>query len=164
MDYLVLLLGGNLGDTKSVFQACRVKLQDLLGPEIAASSVYKSPSWGFESHDFLNQLLVFPYQEDIRQTLVQLLKIESSLGRIREGNSYMARVLDIDVIFNGNQRIEEPEITIPHPRFHLRRFCLVPLLEVLPEASDPGSGLMLYELLQRCEDQAMVEKLEETNE
>jgi 2-amino-4-hydroxy-6-hydroxymethyldihydropteridine diphosphokinase len=66
--------------------------------------------------------------------------IERSLGRESSAIRWGPRVIDLDVLLFGDDKIQEPELQIPHPRMGQRRFVLVPLVEIAPDAADPSGS------------------------
>ena len=87
-----------------------------------------------------------------------MLKIEKQLGRKRSDfDGYQDRCIDIDIILFGPQLIvKEDDLVIPHPRMHKRRFCLLPLNEIIPNYLVPGLNKTINELLSACEDNSKV--------
>lgn len=84
-----------------------------------------------------------------RQVLNELLSIEQEAGRTRP--SPMApRTLDLDLILFGSERIREPGLVVPHPRFHERLFVLEPLAEIAPGLVDPDTGETISALRRRA--------------
>lgn len=79
-----------------------------------------------------------------------MLEIEREDGRVRPGPG-AARTLDLDLIFYGDQRIAEPGLVVPHPRFRERLFVLEPLAELAPDWIDPVSGETVSALLLRAQ-------------
>jgi 2-amino-4-hydroxy-6-hydroxymethyldihydropteridine diphosphokinase len=69
-----------------------------------------------------------------------LLGIELQLGRTREGPRFGPRVVDLDLLVYGDAELDEPGLTVPHPRLHERRFALEPLAELAPGLVVPGRG------------------------
>jgi 2-amino-4-hydroxy-6-hydroxymethyldihydropteridine diphosphokinase len=98
---------------------------------------------------YLNGVVTGETALDARELLDRLLAIEQEAGRTRP--SRMApRTLDLDLVLFGDKEIEEPGLTVPHPRFRERLFVLEPLAEVAPGWIDPGTGLTISALLQRA--------------
>ena len=81
--------------------------------------------------------------------------IESAQGREREVY-HGPRTIDLDLLFMGNLILNRTELTLPHPRLHLRRFVLEPLSEIAPELVHPKLGLNAQEMLSRCSDTSAV--------
>jgi 2-amino-4-hydroxy-6-hydroxymethyldihydropteridine diphosphokinase len=126
-----LSLGGNTGDVAAAFGAA---LRALGANEqvcvIARSSVWRTPPWGkTDQPDFLNMAVCIETSLSPRALLELCLATERAAGRER-GERWGPRPLDIDIITYGDLVIDEPELTIPHPRAHERAFVLVPLAEI----------------------------------
>ena len=97
---------------------------------------------------YLNGVVVGETSLTARELLDRLLAIEVAAGRTRP--SPMApRTLDLDLILFGDKKIEEPGLTVPHPRFRERRFVLEPLAEIAPDWIDPVTGVSISVLLQQ---------------
>lgn len=159
--YAVVLAGGNLGDVKSnLMQALRL-LQEQVGTVVRASSIYLSAPWGMEgAPPFLNQAWLIETNWSAARLMDTLLNIELRMGRERSHPDvgYQNRTLDLDILLMVDE-VYQGQLNIPHPRLHLRRFALMPLVEVWPDWRHPQLGLTADELLQQCEDQGAVERL-----
>jgi 2-amino-4-hydroxy-6-hydroxymethyldihydropteridine diphosphokinase len=103
----------------------------------------------------LNQVIGGNTQQSPRELLGTCLALESAHGRVRSVPN-APRTLDIDILFYDDLVIDTPELVLPHPRLHERRFVLVPLVEIAPELVHPRLGLSARELLARCEDRSQV--------
>ncbi len=160
MHKTVLLLGSNLGDSKALILKAKNLLEINLGPCVLNSSLYKSEAWGFDTTDsFLNQVLVFDSDLNPKEILHIALDIEDKLGRERISDGYSSRTMDIDLLFYDQEIIKEDDIEIPHPRLHLRRFTLEPLVEIMPDFVHPIIHKTLHKLLVNCTDNLSVIKL-----
>jgi len=154
MTEIILALGSNLGDRLQ-------NLQDavrLLAPEVQVSrlsSVYETEPWGYaEQPQFLNQVLVAETSLDPRGLLVHLKDIEARLKRettFRNG----PRTIDLDILFYGNEVIDLPNLTIPHPRLAERAFVLVPLDEIAPELVHPLLHMTVQELTRQVDSSSV---------
>lgn len=160
MNRVFLLLGGNLGNVAETFEQARQLVSLRVGDITAASSLYQSEPWGFSSHQlFLNQVLELLTQLGPNELLQVLLEMESSMGRTREAGLMTSRAIDIDILFFNDQVVILPQLEIPHPRLHLRRFTLLPLAELAPEMTHPLFAKTVAQLLLECKDPLTVTKL-----
>ena len=143
----ILILGSNLNNKeKHINDAIR-----LLSLEFNCkkrSSIYKSKAWGYESdNDFFNLAISIDCEIDPHALLSKVIEIEDKLGRKRSSAvRYSDRTIDIDIILYGDSLVDTPELVIPHPRFHLRDFCLIPMNEIAPEKLVPMFGKSVKEL------------------
>ncbi|NYH53241.1 2-amino-4-hydroxy-6-hydroxymethyldihydropteridine diphosphokinase [Nocardiopsis arvandica] len=142
MTRAVLSLGSNLGDRMAALQGA---VDTLLGGAgapvpVAVSPVYETaPVGGPEQGAFLNAVLVVDTGGGPRDLLERARAAERALERVREVR-WGPRTLDVDVIAFGDVRDDDPELTLPHPRAHLRAFVLRPWLDTDPGAELPGRG------------------------
>ncbi len=139
---VVLALGSNLGDRLGNLQAGI----DYLASASAAlrctavSAVYgTAPVGGPPQPDYLNAVLLADSDLPARSVLGLCHGAEQALGRVREAR-WGARTLDVDVIACDDEVSSDPELTLPHPRAHLRAFVLAPWLDVDPQAQLAGFG------------------------
>jgi 2-amino-4-hydroxy-6-hydroxymethyldihydropteridine diphosphokinase len=159
---IILLLGGNIGNSLILFKKAISLLEQRGFSLIAKSSIYRSESWGYTSlNKYLNQVLIVESEKDPEDILEKCLAIEKELGRKRKNEvDYIDRSIDIDILYIENLIIENKTLSIPHPRLHLRRFTLVPLNEVLPKFIHPILKEDHETLLLLCQDLAKVEAIE----
>lgn len=129
-------------------------VEDDAGKVIQLSSVYESEAWGFKADKkFLNQLILIETPLLPNELLARILRIEEKLGRKRNMNErYQSRLIDIDILYFNNAIIDLPELTIPHPRMHERRFAMAPLVEIAPQYVHPLLKKTNSELLATVED------------
>ncbi|MBO4740879.1 MAG: 2-amino-4-hydroxy-6-hydroxymethyldihydropteridine diphosphokinase [Bacteroidales bacterium] len=155
-----LLIGGNMGDSIELCKQATGLINKYLGNITSLSAFYCSEAWGFEAEQsFVNQAIIISAGLQPTELLDKALKIESMLGRTRGGEGYSPRTMDIDIIFYGNEIIDTPQLTIPHPRMHLRNFVLVPLCEIMPEFVHPVLGKTIEQLLRECPDNGEVKAI-----
>jgi len=132
-------LGANLGDRLATLREAATRI-GRLAPICARSRVWETaPVGGPEQPDFLNAALLVDWERPPIELLDALLTIEADLGRVRE-ISNGPRTIDLDVLWIDGVVLEAPRLVVPHPRLHLRAFALAPMLEVVPDATDPRSG------------------------
>lgn len=155
-----LLLGGNLGDVPATFSRALRLINNRAGKVLLVSSLYQSKPWGFDSDDlFINQVIIVNTHLDAEELLLQLLEIETILGRKRRQGQITSRLIDIDILFFNNEIIDSPGLQVPHPRLHLRRFTMVPLAEIQPAMVHPVFKKTMAELLDVCPDKSKVTPL-----
>ena len=160
MNKVVLLLGSNLGDSQLLFQQVISLIDERLGKLEIQSALYQSPPWGFEhENDFLNQVLILETDLAAGEILQTCLQIEVDIGRKRTTQVYGARRIDIDVLFVNDEVVDTESLVLPHPRLHLRKFTLLPLLELIPDYVHPKLQKSIQELLVACEDNSEVRKI-----
>jgi 2-amino-4-hydroxy-6-hydroxymethyldihydropteridine diphosphokinase len=142
-------LGANLGDREATIRrAVEVLAAD---PEIevaAVSSLRETDPVGYaDQPPFLNGAAVLDTELSPRALLDRLLAVERGLGRVRgEGPRYGPRAIDLDLLLYGDRIVDEPGLTVPHPRLAERRFALEPLHELAPDLRLPD-GRAVRELL-----------------
>ncbi|PRZ01661.1 2-amino-4-hydroxy-6-hydroxymethyldihydropteridine diphosphokinase [Marinilabilia salmonicolor] len=161
MSNVILLLGGNRGNTENVFKQALALLEQRIGLVQRCSSLYKSPPWGFEDDQwFLNQVVFVETRLEPQAVLVETQQIERDMGRKKKTTThYEGRLLDIDILFYDHIVISSPLLTVPHERLHLRRFTLLPLQELAPDFIHPGMNKSIATLLNECRDESEVIKL-----
>ncbi len=130
-------LGANLGDRESTIR----RAVELL-PDVAAVSTLREtdPVGYLDQPSFLNGVAALETELPPRELLERLLDVERELGRTREGPRFGPRTIDLDLLLYGETEIDEPGLTLPHPRMHERRFVLEPLAELDPALVIPGRG------------------------
>jgi 2-amino-4-hydroxy-6-hydroxymethyldihydropteridine diphosphokinase len=134
-------LGSNLHDPLGQVRAAVAALGAIdLTRVSACSSLYRSLPVGYaEQPDFINAVAELDTELVARSLLDRLLSIEQTQGRVRTIPNG-PRILDLDLLLFGGERIDEEGLSVPHPRMHERAFVLVPLLEIAPSISVPGHG------------------------
>jgi 2-amino-4-hydroxy-6-hydroxymethyldihydropteridine diphosphokinase len=136
-----IALGSNLDDPEAQVTGAFGEIAALPGTRLAARSpLYRTAPVGYlDQPDFVNACALVETTLAPRALLEALLAIEQRHGRKREVPNG-PRTLDLDLVLYGDRRIDEPGLTVPHPRAHERGFVLRPLLDVWPDAVIPGKG------------------------
>ena len=137
---VAIALGSNVGDREAHLAFAVRRLATILA-NLRHSRWHDTAPVGVPEDQprYLNGVVVGETALSARQLLHELLAIEQAAGRTRP--SPMApRTLDLDLILYGNQRIQEPGLVVPHPRFRERLFVLEPLADLAPDLVDPESG------------------------
>lgn len=135
-------LGANLGDRERTLREAVVALDAEDGIDVIAVSTLREtePVGVGEQPLFLNGAAALETTLEARELLDRLLAVEQRFGRVRAPGEHGPRTLDLDLLLYGEERIEEPGLTLPHPRLHERRFVLEPLAELDPGLLVPGRG------------------------
>ena len=158
---IYLGLGSNLGNRQDNLD----KALDLLSQRLvlrAVSSLYDTEPVGVsEQPRFLNLVCQLSTRLAPTELLTLAQGIELKLGRALNTHN-KPRPIDIDILFYGDEVIDTPDLTIPHPRLAERAFVLVPLAEIAPELVDPVTGKTARELLQEVTETQGVLKWENT--
>lgn len=145
-------LGSNLENPQQQIEAALVALGKL--PEttlLQRSHLYQTPPWGLlDQPNFVNAVAELATSLSASALLAELLAIERTFGRFREGPRWGPRVIDLDLLVYADQRIEHDGLQVPHPRIAERSFVLVPLAELAPALEIPGVG-RVSELLARLD-------------
>jgi 2-amino-4-hydroxy-6-hydroxymethyldihydropteridine diphosphokinase len=136
MTEALLALGGNVGNSRAILDRAVALLCD--GKDIrlkARSSDYSTPPWGFKYQPpFVNLCIAVETTLNPRDLLARAQAVERQLGRDRTHEKrYGPRTADIDIIAYDDLTIDEPNLTLPHPRLFERAFVLVPLNEIVPD-------------------------------
>jgi len=147
----LIALGSNLGDSAKLIHAAFVRLQQLSVEPIRKSSLWRTmpvdcpPGSPF----FTNAAcaLVPARDETPESLLAKLIQMEKDFGRRTKIVFNEPRPLDLDLIAFNNEVRNTPELTLPHPRAHLRRFVLQPLSEIVPDLILPGQKQTVRHLL-----------------
>lgn len=121
-----------MGNRQLFLENAISQIETLVGPVIRQSAVHQTLAWGkTDEPDYLNQVLLVETAMPARQLLQTILGIEKQLGRERK-EKWGSRTIDIDILFYGNEVINEPDLVVPHPQLHNRKFTLAPLAEIAP--------------------------------
>jgi len=147
MADVFLGLGSNLGDPFEQLSLAVRQIADRMRVE-RVSAIYRTEPVGVpDQPDFLNAVLHARTDRDPLDLLDVLGGVEASLGRQRGVVRNGPRTIDLDLLLFDERIVEEPRLSIPHPRMTERRFVLVPLAEIAPHARHAPTGKTVAELL-----------------
>jgi 2-amino-4-hydroxy-6-hydroxymethyldihydropteridine diphosphokinase len=151
--------GSNLGDRAFHLDRARELVAAFAGELIRCSGLYQTAPWGnTEQGAFLNQAFEIQTILQPQQLMKIILELENHIGRVRK-EKWGPRLIDIDILFFGQQIIKEPELIIPHPHLQDRNFVLMPLAEIAPDFVHPILQKTIRELVEESADKGQVERL-----
>lgn len=153
MSKVYLSIGSNKGNRSILINKAIDEIEKKVGIIISRSSLYQSKSWGFDSNDFYNLCLLIDTDIMPKSLLINLKKIEKSMGREDIDGSYSDRLIDIDILFYDNITTDSEDLKIPHPKIEIRKFVLVPMLEIADDYVHPILNKTIKELYNDCSDQ-----------
>ena len=156
MNDVLLGLGSNVGDSRGFLRQAVDRLQ-LQGRVAAVSRIWRSEPVGYLGQDwFSNMALTWKTELGPSEALDSIRIIESSMGRQRDIPNG-PRTIDLDILLWNDLVHDDPDLTIPHPRMHQRRFVLGPAAEIAPNRAHPVLHRTMRELLDDLDDPARAE-------
>ena len=159
----VVALGSNLGDSRAIIRDAMKRLRSLGGRAFRQSSLWQSTPVDCPpgSPPFINAALAFEsvIGETPESLLAKLQALEKEFGRQAKAAHNEPRTLDLDLIAFGAEVRSTPQLTLPHPRAHLRRFVLEPLNEIAPDLLLPGQARSIRQLLANLRTGEVVRRL-----
>ena len=148
-----LSLGTNEGNKLENLQNAINLIDDRIGAVQKIASIYKTASWGFDGNDFYNTCIKISTYLSPEILMIELLKIETYLGRKRkETSGYTNRVIDLDILLFDNEIIFSKNLIVPHPKMLERKFVMIPLVEIANNKIHPITKITLQECLGNCTD------------
>lgn len=158
--HVLISAGSNLGLREQNLRQGLARLRAGGLADVRCSWVYETPPWGFEAETAFYNVCFSGYTALSPTAFIRLLQeTETELGRIRQPGGYVSRTLDLDVVLWDRLIITAPDLTIPHPRAHERRFVLEPAAEIEPDWVHPVFNRSLRELLGNCPDGSELKRL-----
>jgi 2-amino-4-hydroxy-6-hydroxymethyldihydropteridine diphosphokinase len=158
-----IALGSNLGDSRQVILDAMARLQHFSDQPILKSSLWQTTPVNCPPNSplFVNAVVGFaPQKNEAPESLLQKLReLEKEFGRPPKKVLNEPRPLDLDLIAFGTETRNSPELILPHPRAHLRRFVLQPLSEIAPDLILPGQSKTVSQLLAELLDEEMMARL-----
>ncbi|MFC4527661.1 2-amino-4-hydroxy-6-hydroxymethyldihydropteridine diphosphokinase [Dyella halodurans] len=142
MTAAFIALGSNLGDARAQVLAAFDALASLPGTQLRArSQLYLTPPWGvLDQPSFVNAVALVDTTLTPHELLDALLAIERAAGRVRDGERWGPRTLDLDVLHMDAIVMSDERLSLPHPRIRERAFVLLPLHDLAAELVLPGQG------------------------
>ena len=153
-----LSLGSNVGDREANLRAAIAALPAAGARVTRVSSIFETePVDYLEQPWFLNCVVEAKTEIEALELLKKLREIEARMGSkkmIAKG----PRLMDLDILLYGQETIDTPELQVPHPRMHLRRFVLAPLAEIAPQLKHGSWNKTAAELLERTSDRSEIRR------
>lgn len=152
---VVIGMGANLGDPRAALLGALSEL-GRAGTVAAVSALYRTaPVGGPPQPDFLNAAARLVFYGSPESLLCEALRIERLAGRERR-ERWGPRTLDLDILWIRGVTLACDGLVVPHPRLRQRAFALRPLVEVAPDAVDPGDGVAYADVLRGLNEEGMV--------
>jgi 2-amino-4-hydroxy-6-hydroxymethyldihydropteridine diphosphokinase len=150
MPRVYIGIGSNVDRENSIRGAAR-ELTARYGC-LTLSPVYESRAVGFAGENFYNLVAGFDTGESIETVKETLARIESRLGRVRDGNRFNARTLDLDLLLYGDTVRHDDRVNLPHPDIRCYAFVLRPLADIAPDSRHPETKETYMEMWNRFKD------------
>lgn len=146
-------LGSNIGDRLALIDQAAKALAATRGAQLIQMAGIREtdPVGGPPQGKFLNTVIELDTPLTLHQLFTSLQAIERDLGRQPSSERWGPRPIDLDLLLYDSQVVQEPFLTVPHPRLHERRFVLEPLAELAPDIIHPIMRQTMRQLLQRLE-------------
>ena len=137
-------IGSNLDDPVAQVKDAMEELEMLPDTVVAArSSLYSNKPMGPQDQpDFINAVVALDTLLSAEELFARLVKIEEQAGRVRDGEKWGPRIIDLDLLMYGKKKLDTDELTVPHPGLHERDFVIIPLAEIAGNLNIPGHGLL----------------------
>jgi len=159
----IVALGSNLGDSRQIILDAMARLQNLSDEPVLKSSLWQTSPVNCPPNapPFVNAVVgLNPLEKETPESLLKKLReLEKEFGRAPKTVLNEPRPLDLDLIVFGNQTRNSPELILPHPRAHERRFVLQPLSEIAPDLILLGQGKTVLQLVTGLPDGETVTRL-----
>ena len=160
----IIALGSNLGDSRKVVSNAMACLQHFSNKPLLKSSLWQTSPVNCPpgSPKFINAAIgLIPRHVETPESLLKTLAaLEKQFGRVPKTVHNEPRMLDLDLIAFGTEKRDTPDLILPHPRAHLRKFVLQPLSEIAPDLVLPGQKKTISELLSDLSSNEVLSKLD----
>ncbi|HEY3760217.1 MAG TPA: 2-amino-4-hydroxy-6-hydroxymethyldihydropteridine diphosphokinase [Verrucomicrobiae bacterium] len=160
---MIIALGSNLGDSRKIISEAMTALEEFSKGSVLKSSLWKTTPVDCPpgSAEFVNAVVAFvPKPGETPESLLAKLRVlEKQFGRTDKKVMNEPRPLDLDLIAFGSEVRNSLELTLPHPRAHLRKFVLQPLSEIVPDLILSGQSKTVLELLEEVSGEESLRKI-----
>lgn len=148
-----------MGAKKTNLELAEIMIAKRIGDILNRSNLYETAAWGKEDQEsFYNIAITVLTSRTPKEVLEELQIIESKMGRERI-EKWGPRVIDIDIIFFGQEIINNDDLIIPHSELSNRNFVLTPLMDICPEYPHPVLDKTVAELYDTCTDTLEVSRI-----
>ncbi len=161
MDHRAFIgIGSNIGNSReNCIASIKFISKDIRAEQISSSSLYiTSPVSDIKQKDFINCAISVYWKDSPMELLELLQKIEKDMGRIRV-NKDEPRIIDLDILMFSDLILNSPDLILPHPGLHKRKFAIIPCLEIEPELVHPVFNKPLKLFLTAIDDSQKIKKL-----
>lgn len=150
METAYIGIGSNLGNREDNCRAAIEMTGQVPGCRITGrSDFFLTKPVGVEGQEwYVNGVISLSTSLSAKALLGRLMGIEADMGRVRKAR-WDARTIDLDILLFGREIIEEDDLKVPHPLMHLRKFVLVPMVQLAPNLLHPLLGMTMAELLEK---------------
>ena len=160
MSKVYFSIGSNKGNRSGLINEAIDKIDIAIGRVELKSNIYETKSWGFNSNNFYNICLLIESSISPDLILNKILIIEKEMGRLKTGDQYNDRCVDIDILFVDDIIVNSKNLIIPHPRIQLRKFVLTPMLDLMPDLIHPILKKSIRQLELECDDNDQPKKID----
>lgn len=156
MTEVILHAGSNIGFREINLELAEVMIGNYIGDILSKSRLYETAAWGVtDQASFLNIAYKVTSTLSATEVLEQIHLIEKKMGR-EKTKKWGPRLIDVDILFYGEEIIENPNLIIPHPQLTNRSFVLTPLLDICPDKVHPVLNKTIVALKESCSDASKV--------
>lgn len=149
MAEVAIALGSNLGDRLKALSAAADFLEGISDQPIKKSRIYVTEPVGMADREFFNAAILIQTALKPSDLLESLKTFEMGYGRDPKAPRWSNRLIDMDIITWGNLEVDDGNLKIPHPEYTKRLFVLMPLKDILPDWTDPATGIPIDELISK---------------
>jgi len=156
MKTVLLSLGSNLGDRIEALTAAIMNIKHEAGQLTGLSHIYETSSWGSNSQKYLNMVIQLSVEGEAEELWERIRQIELSEGKIFNDQHFSDRTIDIDILDFDGKVFVGSDLCIPHPLFHLRNFCVIPLMDIDTMYIHPVFNMKIQEIAELITDKNSV--------